>query len=425
MDWAVKKYPVSCAGAKQRYSRSAVVGNLIFSSGMDGVTLETGKVSSNDIGEQTVVALDKVKGALSEAGGTMDNIVRTVVFLREMRDYERMREAELEYYQRHAPLLVDEPPASRVIQSHSLVSPESSVEIDVIGVISRDKPGWEVKKYPMYYSGVKQRYSKSAVVGNLLFCSGMDGRTLETGEVSSNDVAEQMVVALDKVKGALREAGATMDNIVETVIFLRDLKDYPRMRETEVEYYQNHACLLVDEPPASTFIRPASLASPECLVEIQATAVVAKEEPGWRMRKYPEYCEGKRQVVPWVPAGWPHTSKAVVVGNLIIGSGAAARTPRSPETVGHSIAEQTKVTLDVIKDRLEDAGGSMNDVVKNFILLKDITDYPLMREAELEFYQQHAPRLLEEPPVSTVIQPYSLARPDYLVEIDVLGVISR
>lgn len=218
MDWEVKKYPVYYAGEKQRYSRSAVVGNLVFCSGMDGTTLETGQVSSNDIAAQTVVALDKVKDTLDEAGGAMDNIVRTVVFLRDMQDYGRMREAELNYYQKNAPFLVDEQPASRIIQAPSFVRPEALVEIDVIGVISRDEPGWAVRKYPMYYAGVKQQYSKSAVVGNLIFCSGMDGRSLDMGKVTSNDVAGQMVVALDKIKGALREAGATMDNIVETVI---------------------------------------------------------------------------------------------------------------------------------------------------------------------------------------------------------------
>ena len=76
---------------------------------------------------------------------------------------------------------------------------------------------WETKKYPLYYGSLKQRYSKSVVVGNLIFCSGMDGTNPETGEVTSDDVAEQTVVALDKVKDALREAGGTMDNIIETV----------------------------------------------------------------------------------------------------------------------------------------------------------------------------------------------------------------
>ncbi len=425
MDWKMKKYPADDAGITQPCSKSMVVGNFIFSSGMDGADPKTGTVTSSDVAEQTTIALGKIGEALGEAGGSMENIVRTIIFLRNMEDSPRVREAEQGFYHQHAPLLVDEPPASRIIQSHALLRPGARVEIDVIGVISRDVSGWEVKKYPLYHAGVKQPYSRCSVAGNLIFCSGMDGRNLQTGKILSNDVGGQMNTALDNIKGALREAGATMDNIVETVILLRDLKDYACMRETESEYYQNHACLLVDEPPASTFIQPASLASPECLVEVQATAVVAKDAPGWKTRKYPEYCQGKRQVIPWVPAGWPHTSKAVVVGNLIIGSGAAARTPKSSETIGHEITEQVKVTLGVIKDRLEDAGGSMDDVVKNFILLKDIKDYPLMRQAEREFYTQHAPRLLEAPPVSTVIQPYSLARPDYLVEIDVLGVISR
>ena len=48
-----------------------------------------------------------------------------------------------------------------------------------------------------------------------------------------------------------------------------------------------------------------------------------------------------------------------------------------------------------------------------------------MREAELEFYRQYAPRLIAEPPVSTVIEPYALARPDYLIEMDALSVITK
>jgi enamine deaminase RidA (YjgF/YER057c/UK114 family) len=83
-----------------------------------------------------------------------------------------------------------------------------------------------------------------------------------------------------------------------------------------------------------------------------------------------------------------------------------------------------KVTLEVVKDTVEDAGGSMDNVIQTLMLLKDINDYRQMREAELEFYQKHPPRLIEEPPVCTVIQPHSLARPDYLIEMDSLSVIT-
>jgi len=121
----------------------------------------------------------------------------------------------------------------------------------------------------------------------------------------------------------------------------------------------------------------------------------------------------------------PHLSKAVVVGDFIIGGGCAARTAKSEDTIGTTITEQMKVSLGVIKDTIEDAGGSMDNIIQTFILLKDIKDYPLMREAELEYYRQYAPRLVAEPPVSTVIQPHSLARPDYLIEMDALSVITR
>ena len=421
----IKKYPMYSAGVKQPYSRSVVVGNMVFCAGMDGRSPETGRVISNIVAEQTAAAMDKVSDALKEAGTSLDNIVRTVILLKNMEDYEHVQEALRKYYQKHAPLLLDEPPASKVIQYHYHVQPDSLVEIEVIAVLSRDEPGWEVKKYPMYCAGVKQPYSKSVVVGNLIYLSGMDGRSLETGRVNSNNVAEQVETALDNIKVALRETGTTMDNIVDTVMLLTNLDNYACMRETEAEYLQSHARRLVNEPPASTFIKTASLAKPECLVEIQATAVVSQDQPGWKVIKYPEWCAGKRLVIPWFPAGMPHLSKAVVVGDFILGGGCAARTANSEDTIGTTITEQMKVTLGVIKDVVEDAGGSMDNIIETFILLKDIKDYPLMREAELEFYRQYAPRLVEEPPVSTVVQPYALARPDYLVEMDALSVITR
>ncbi len=128
------------------------------------------------------------------------------------------------------------------------------------------------KTYPLYYAGQKQKFARSVVVGDLVFLSGMSGRTMETGDVSSSDVKEQMLVALDKVRAALEEAGSSMDHIVKTVIYLKDVKDYDLMRATEYEYYQKYAPGLVEEPPASTFMQPASLARPSMLVEIDVVA---------------------------------------------------------------------------------------------------------------------------------------------------------
>ncbi len=128
------------------------------------------------------------------------------------------------------------------------------------------------KTYPLYYAGQKQHFARSVVVGDLVFLSGMSGRTMETGNVSSDDVKAQMLVALDKVRAALEEAGSSMDHIVKTVIYLKDVKDYDVMRATEWEYWQKHAPGLIEEPPASTFMMPASLARDNMLVEIDVVA---------------------------------------------------------------------------------------------------------------------------------------------------------
>lgn len=132
----------------------------------------------------------------------------------------------------------------------------------------------EKKTYPLIYAGKKQQFARSVVAGDLVFLSGSSGRTMETGEVSSDNVKEQMIVALDKIRSALEEVGSSMENIVKTVIYLKHVEDYQIMRQTEREYWQKHALRLLEEPPASTFMQPASLAKPNMLVEIDVIALI-------------------------------------------------------------------------------------------------------------------------------------------------------
>jgi 2-iminobutanoate/2-iminopropanoate deaminase len=147
--------------------------------------------------------------------------------------------------------------------------------------------GEKVKYYPFYIGGVKQvypnvhpgtpKYASAVVVGNLVFLSGMTAQDTKTGACLTDTISQQMVVCLDKVKAALEEAGSCMENIVKTLILLKDVKDYQMMRKIEFEYYQKHAPLLVEEPPASTFMQPAALARPEFLIEIDVIAVLHRD----------------------------------------------------------------------------------------------------------------------------------------------------
>lgn len=143
-----------------------------------------------------------------------------------------------------------------------------------------------VKYYPAYWGGTKLAYpnvpaespkfANSVVVGNLIFVSGCQGQNDETVTVETDVFEEQMIIALDKVRHAMEETGSQMNNVVKTLILLKNVEDYPKMRKTELEYYQKYAPKLVEDPPASTFMA-VGLAKPEFLVEIDVVGVVSRD----------------------------------------------------------------------------------------------------------------------------------------------------
>jgi 2-iminobutanoate/2-iminopropanoate deaminase len=147
--------------------------------------------------------------------------------------------------------------------------------------------GDEVKYYPFKIGGVEQvypnvhpgtpKYAAAVVVGNLAFLSGMTAQETETGSCLTSTVEEQVFVCLDKVRAVLEEIGSSMENVVKTIILLKDLQYYQQMRAAELKYYQKYAPRLVREPPASTYVQPAILARPEFLVEFDVIAVVKRD----------------------------------------------------------------------------------------------------------------------------------------------------
>jgi 2-iminobutanoate/2-iminopropanoate deaminase len=142
-----------------------------------------------------------------------------------------------------------------------------------------------VKFYPAYRGGKKLaypnvppeagKYAASVVAGNLIFVSGCQGQNEDTARVETEVFEEQMIIALDKVRTCMEEAGSSMNNVIKTLMLLKRVEDYPKMRKTEFEYYQKYAPMLVEDPPASTFM-VVGLGKPEYLVEIDVVGVVSR-----------------------------------------------------------------------------------------------------------------------------------------------------
>jgi 2-iminobutanoate/2-iminopropanoate deaminase len=132
------------------------------------------------------------------------------------------------------------------------------------------------RTYPLFYSGQKQTFAKCVVVGDLVFCSGMSGRLVETGEVRNDDPYTQTVDALDKIKAVLEEAGSSLEGIVKMTVYFKDIgKDLDTIWfGAMMDYFRKHAPSLAEDMPAGTAVGIDSLAYPSMLVEIDVTAVI-------------------------------------------------------------------------------------------------------------------------------------------------------
>ena len=428
MYWEVKYYPEYWDGKKLAYphvpkespkfARSMVVGNLIFVSGCTGQDTITGKPTSEKFEDQMIMALDKVKMAMEEAGSSMENVVKTVMLVKQLDDYPKMRKTEVEYYLKHAPYLVNYPPASTFIAPTSLAKPEFLIEVDVIGVINRNVPDWDVRYYPEFWGGKKLAYphvpkehpkfARTEVVGNLVIVSGCEALDHDTVKVESNDFKEQSRIALEKIRVGMAETGSSMNNLVKTYILLKDIKNYSLYREVEQDFFKKHAPDLAKNPPASTAINASSLALPEFLVEVEAFGVIDKKRADCAAKIYP----GSKEA--------PNSASA---GKLLFLSGCDGSNPKTGKMETDLIEQQINIALDKVKAALEGAGSSMEKMVKTFMLLKHLEDYPKMRKAEVEYYQKHAVHLVDNPPVSTFMQLTSMTNPKALFEIDVTAVL--
>ena len=108
-------------------------------------------------------------------------------------------------------------------------------------------------------------YSRAVRVGNRVYVSGTTA-TNEQGEiVGEGDAYAQTVQALRNVAQALRQAGATLESVVRTRMFVTDIRRWE-------EYGRAHQEIFGQIQPATTMVEVARLISPKMLIEIEADA---------------------------------------------------------------------------------------------------------------------------------------------------------
>ena len=106
----------------------APAGRTVYVSGMVSMDAGGNVVGEGDIRLQTQTVLENVKAALEAAGGTLRDIVKVTVFIRNMGDYDAIHEVRRRYF--------EEPyPASSMVEVSALIDPRLLIEIEAVAVI--------------------------------------------------------------------------------------------------------------------------------------------------------------------------------------------------------------------------------------------------------------------------------------------------
>ncbi len=109
-------------------------------------------------------------------------------------------------------------------------------------------------------------YSQAVKVGNLLFTSGMIPIDPATNTLVEGGIEVQAERALENVKALLEASGSSLDKVVKTVVFIKDMNDFAKVNEIYAKYFTENF-------PARSCVEVARLPK-DVLIEMEAIAEV-------------------------------------------------------------------------------------------------------------------------------------------------------
>ncbi len=114
-------------------------------------------------------------------------------------------------------------------------------------------------------------YTDAVEAGGFLYISGMLPVGSKGELVGAGDVVRQSEQVLDNVSAVLRASGATFDDVVRVGVYVRAMADRELINTVRRRYF-------ADARPASTLVEVSALAHPDALVEIDAVALLPRQD---------------------------------------------------------------------------------------------------------------------------------------------------
>lgn len=227
-------------------AESLGVGNFVFSSGMEAMDFEHGKLPSG-IDPQIEAVVGKYEGLLKKQGLTFANVVSHNLYVTKGTDPMHVIKKFNELAHRASPDMQKNPGVGALVLVDGMAADAFLLESDAIAVTGQPN------SYARVPFEAPMDIAKSVAVGDLVFVAGLDAMDMKTGTAPSGAVA-QVEATVKAIDGTLRKSGLSIGDVVKQRLFIKKGADVAQVLKAYHDAAARLAPQLSKHPAAETVV---------------------------------------------------------------------------------------------------------------------------------------------------------------------------